>query len=261
MSADEPPTPAREQPLAVVGGGAGSLGRIIVERLAAASMRVVALDFDADRIARARNGANADRVDWKVVDICDRDAVVRAYGEIGDLGVPSVLVNSAGLGPAYEGAAELEPAAVLRVMTVNVLGILNCCHAAVPFMRSLGWGRIVNISSVAAHGGWRGRGEYAASKAALESFSASLAVELGPVGITVNCVAPGHMRTEMTDAAAIPWEPIISRTALGRLVTPHEVAEAVAFLVGEGAGGITGSVLTVDAGYSANQLAAGPPFG
>ena len=67
------------------------------------------------------------------------------------------------------------------------------------------------------------------------------------------------MRTEMTDAGEIPWEPIVSRTALGRLVTPHEVAGAVAFLVGEGAGGITGSALRVDAGYSANRLAVGPP--
>lgn len=252
-------TPLRGHPLAVVSGGAGRLGRTIVERLTAASMSVVALDFDADRIATARNETDADRVNWKVVDICDREAVIEAYEEIGDLGVPAVLVNSAGVGPAYEGAAEVDPATVLRVMTVNVMGILNCCHAAVPFMRSLGWGRIVNISSVTAQGGWRGRGEYAASKAALESFSASLAIELGPIGVTVNCVAPGHMRTEMTDAAAIPWEPIVSRTALGRLVTPHEVAEAVAFLVGERAGGITGSVLRVDAGYLANQLATSPP--
>jgi NAD(P)-dependent dehydrogenase (short-subunit alcohol dehydrogenase family) len=252
-------TPVREQSLAVVGGGAGGLGRVIVERLAAASMRVVALDLDPDRIAKARNQTDAGGVDWKVVDICDREAVLGAYEEISSLGVPAVLVNSAGLGPAYKGATEVDPATVVRAMTVNVLGILNCCHAAVPFMRSLGWGRIVNISSVTAQGGWRGRGEYAASKAALESFSATLAIELGPIGITVNCVAPGHMRTEMTDAAAIPWEPIVSRTALGRLVTPHEVAEAVAFLVGEGAGGVTGTVVRVDAGYLANQLAAGAP--
>jgi NADP-dependent 3-hydroxy acid dehydrogenase YdfG len=91
-------TPVREQTLAVVGGGAGSFGRVIVERLAAASMRVVALDFDSDRIATARTQTDADGVEWKVVDICDGDAVHGAYEEVSGLGVPAVLVNSAGQG-------------------------------------------------------------------------------------------------------------------------------------------------------------------
>lgn len=252
-------TSSRKQRLAVVGGGAGGLGKVIVERLGN-SRTVIALDSDASRIDEARKAMDDDPVVWKVVDICDREAVVAAIHEVvEDFGEPGVLVNCAGVGPSYLDAIDVQPDALQEIMRVNVMGAMNSCRAVVPFMRSVGWGRIVNISSVTAEGGWRSRSDYAASKAALESMSASLAVELGPFGIAVNCVAPGHMRTQMTESSGIPWERIISRTALGRLVTTHEVAEAVAFLQSEESSGITGSVLRVDAGYLANQIATTSP--
>lgn len=247
-------TPA---PTAVVTGGAGGVGRVIVERLARDG-RVVVLDLDEGRLERGRASTDAAAVAWVRADICVRASVDDALQRLPDgFAGPLTLVNCAGVGPSYRAALELDEEDVLRVMRVNVIGALSVARAMVPAMAAAGWGRIVNISSVTASGGWRARSEYAASKAALESFSASLAAELGIHGITVNCVAPGHMRTELTATGAIPWDPIIDRTVLGRLVEPAEVAEAVAYLTGAAAAGVTGAVLRVDAGYVSNLMAPG----
>jgi 3-oxoacyl-[acyl-carrier protein] reductase len=239
---------------ALVTGGAGGLGHVIVERLASRGP-VIVLDVDQERLEHRRSADQPGQVSWHHADITDPDDVQRAVAQAAALhGPPLTLVNCAGIGPVYRDALEVGGHALLRVMQINVAGALNVCAAVVPHMRLAGWGRIVNISSVTAQGGWPGRSEYAASKAALESMSSSLAVELGAAGITVNCVAPGHMRTELTLAGSVPWEAITSRTSLGRLVTPEEVAEAVSYLTSEGAGGVTGSVLTVDSGFLARRL-------
>ncbi len=238
-------------------GGAGGVGGAIVDRLAR-DRNVVVLDVDDARLDRRRSATAGTSVAWLQADICDRASVATALASLPvDLGPPLVLVNCAGLGPSYRQAVDLDDADVIRAIRVNVIGALNVSRALVPAMERAGWGRIVNISSVTARGGWRSRSEYAASKAALESFSSSMAAELGPAGITVNCVAPGHMRTELTAGGAIPWEPIVERTALGRLVEPAEVAEAVSYLASPAAGGVTGAVVHVDAGYLANQMALG----
>lgn len=230
----------------VVTGGAGGIGGALVARLATTRQVIV---FDVAVPADLDAGVTAVEVD-----LTDRRAVEAAVAGI-EAGPVLSVVCCAGVGPAYQTLDALEVETIRRAFEVNVIGIVNVCHAVAPAMRASGWGRIVNISSVTAAGGWSSRGEYAASKAALESVSASLAAELGPHGITVNCVAPGHVRTAMTAGAAIPWQPIVQRTALGRLVTADEVAAAVEFLLSDEASGITGAVLRVDAGYLANQLA------
>jgi 3-oxoacyl-[acyl-carrier protein] reductase len=113
-------------------------------------------------------------------------------------------------------------------------------------------GRIVSISSIVARTGYRGLSVYAATKAALEGFTRSLARDLGPRGVTVNCVAPGFVDTEMTAVlAGESLDRIRRRSALGRFPDPDEIAAAVEYLLAPASAGITGTVLTVDAGNSA----------
>jgi len=231
---------------ALVTGGSGGLGRAIVGRLAE-QWRVVVLDIVSPP-------SDLGSTEYATVDVCDAASVQRAVDELTRDAHSTALVNCAGVGPSYRSAVDLDPRAFHRAVDVNVVGALNSCRAVAPVMRARGKGRIVNISSVTAQGGWRWRTEYAASKAALESLTASLAVELGAQGITVNCVSPGHVKTAMTADSAIAWDALVARTALRRLVTPEEVADAVSFLVSDRASGITGTVLRVDAGYLANQL-------
>jgi len=113
-------------------------------------------------------------------------------------------------------------------------------------------GRVVNVSSVVARTGYRGLAAYGASKAAMEGFTRSLARDVGPRGVTVNAVAPGFLKTEMTSGlGGANLDRIQSRSALGRFAAVDEVAGAVGFLLSEAAAGITGTTVTVDAGSTA----------
>lgn len=221
---------------AVVTGGAGGLGRAVVEALRV-DHEVTVLDVQGE-------GPH--------VDLTDTHAVQRAFAELGTV---DVLVNAAGLAPTYGPAADLDLAAVRRALEVNLLAAWSCAQAVLPEMRDRRYGRIVNVTSVMASGGWRMRSDYAVTKAALRSLTETLAVENGAAGVTVNAVAAGHMRTPMTEPAgqSIDWSQIVSRIPLGRLVTTNEVAAAIAFLASERAAAINGATLVVDGGYLAHR--------
>lgn len=158
------------------------------------------------------------------------------------------LVNNAGAAAA--GLHVGLPADRWDTMwSLNVRAPMMLCQAAAKSMRRGRTGRIVNVSSVSANKTYRGLGVYTATKAALEGFSRVLAAEVGAWGITVNCVAPGFISTEMT--SSIPdalKERIINRNALGSPPTVGDVARAVDFLMSDGASAITAQVIRVDAG-------------
>ena len=161
------------------------------------------------------------------------------------------LVNNAGIGT--EGVLATMPfPAIERLVQLNTLAPMVLTKQVVRSMMAAGAGRIVNMSSIIATTGYSGLSVYAATKAAMIGFTRSLAREVGQVGITVNAIAPGFVATEMTagldDAQRAK---IARRSALGRLASVEDVAAAAAFLMSDAASGITGTVMTVDAGNTA----------
>lgn len=166
-------------------------------------------------------------------------------------GRPYALINNAAVG--YDGVlATMHNSEISMLLNLNIQApILLTKYLLRPMLLNR-TGRIVNISSIIARTGFNGLSVYAASKAALEGFSKSLAREVGKAGITVNCVAPGYMQTDMTNK--LQGEKLCSikrRSPLGRLTTPADVASAVVYLLSDAACAITGTVLTVDAGSTA----------
>jgi len=171
-----------------------------------------------------------------------------------ELGPVSVLVNNAGV--TYRATLEtFDPAAMERLRRTNVDGLIHVTRAVVPGMKRRGYGRIVNISSIAGHGtALPGNTFYAATKAAVSVLTRRFAMELGPHGITVNAVAPGFIRTEMVQEGRTEQEyqriveGVSARSMVGRAGDPEDVAHAVAFLAAQDSGFITAQVLTVDGG-------------
>ncbi len=241
----------RERRAIVTGAGRG-IGRAIALRLASEGAAVLASDVDA-RAAKATAeeirgrglhavGAAADVSDW--------DAVVRmvetARCELGGL---EILVNNAGI--IRRGSLEsMSLDDWHRVIAVNLTGAFYCCKAAAPLLREAGWGRIINITSIAGKmGDIASAPGYGPSKAGVIALTKSLARELAPAGITVNAVAPHAVETEMS--AEWPAEKraaILAGIPLGRLGSVDEVAAAVAFLASNEAGFITGETLDVNGG-------------
>ena len=161
------------------------------------------------------------------------------------------LVNNAGV--SFDGALALMPTSQIeQLVRVNMLSPIVLTKYIVRSMMADGGGRIVNMSSITASTGYSGLSVYAASKASIVGFTRSLAREVGRAGINVNAVAPGFVRTDMTNGiTGEQLEKIAKRSALNRLVDVDDVANAVEFLLSDRSKSITGTVLTVDAGGTA----------
>lgn len=183
-------------------------------------------------------------------DVADRAAVegmVQAVSEA--LGPVELLVNNAGI--SHQGLfQDVDDALWDRLLAVNLTGPRNVIQAALPHMLAEKRGCIVNISSIWGLRGGSCEAAYACTKAAVIGLTRSLALELAPSGIRVNCVAPGCIETDMVRALGAETRAmLVEETPLGRLGRPEDVAEAVAFLASEKAGFITGQVLTADGGF------------
>ena len=168
-----------------------------------------------------------------------------------DFGPLYGLVNNAGIGTSGV-LATLGDAAIEAVVRINVLSPIVLTKYVVRAMMATSGSRIVNIGSIVGTTGYSGLAAYSATKAAMTGFTRSLARELGPLGITVNAVAPGFVATDMTEELnAGHRERIAKRSALRRMPEPEDVAAAVVFLLSDAARNITGTVTTVDAGNTA----------
>ncbi|MYS43716.1 SDR family oxidoreductase, partial [Streptomyces sp. SID5998] len=178
-------------------------------------------------------------------------AVARVAAE---LGPPAVLVNNAGI-TRDNLLFKMDPADWDAVIGVHLRGAFLMTKAAQAHMTKAGWGRVINLSSVAALGN-RGQVNYSAAKAGLQGFTKTLAIELGKFGVTANAVAPGFIVTEMTAATAerlgVPFEEFKAKraavTPVQRVGVPDDIAHAVSFFASEGAGFVTGQVLYVAGG-------------
>jgi len=224
---------------AIVTGGMRGIGRAIVNELVRGGAQVDVFDC-------APGTGQADSFTVHAVDVRDSKAVKEA---VDHLPKPAdLLVNNAGI-TRDRSIVNMSDEEWQSVIDVNLTGAFNCIRAVAPGMRSNGYGRIVNISSINALRGKFGQANYSASKAGLIALTKTAARELGRNGITVNAVAPGMVLTEMTAALDESFRAKAQQEAvLATLPDSSDVAAAVLFLLSDAARAITGQVLQVDAG-------------
>lgn len=236
----------------VVTGSTRGIGRAIAEELLAGGANVVISGRNAvqagrvaeelsDKTGRATLGVGAD------VSVPEQaEALIEAAME--KFGRVDVLVNNAGVTRDVL-FLRMKTEDWQQVLDVNLHGVYNCSRAVVRPMMKQRWGRIINLSSIVGLTGNAGQANYAAAKAAVIGFSRSLARELAGRNITVNVVAPGYIRSDMTDVLDEQIKAkLMEQIALGRVGEPEEVAKAVAFLASDDSSYITGHTLVVDGG-------------
>jgi NAD(P)-dependent dehydrogenase (short-subunit alcohol dehydrogenase family) len=249
--------------VAIVTGGASGLGQGIVERFAAAGADVVIADVndDAGQDVAAQCGGRAWFRHADVADAADVEALVQAA--VDRFGRLDVMVNNAGISSKmHKSFLTADLSDFQRVMSVNVLGVMLGTQAAAGHMADHDGGSIINISSIGGLQPGGGVMTYRASKAAVIHFSKSVAIELAPLGISVNCIAPGGIPTPILASSVSGLSPeamakFIERTRarmrsdrpLPREGTPEDVAEAALYFATSGT--TTGTLLTVDGGTSA----------
>ena len=233
--------------VALVTGASRGIGAAIASRLASDGNYVFGTATTHEGVARISDelGENGTGVELRLE---APDSVAMAFEQITREHTVSILVNNAGI-TKDNLFLRMSDDDWLDVIDTNLVSLHRICK---PFLRSMmreRWGRIINVGSVVGRMGNPGQANYAAAKAGIEGFTRSLAQELGGRGITVNCVSPGFIDTDMT--AELPEkaiEQLVSRIPLGRVGAPNEVADVVAFLAGDESSYITGQTIAVNGG-------------
>jgi 3-oxoacyl-[acyl-carrier protein] reductase len=245
---------------AVVTGGARGIGAAIARRLAADGLAVAVIDLNAEAGAQVAAAIRADggRALFVAADITEPDQVENAVDRVAaELAPPLVAINNAGL-TRDDLLFKLSPDDWDLVMRVHLRGAFLVSKATQRHMVEAKWGRIVSMSSTSALGN-RGQANYSAAKAGLQGLTKTLAIELGPFGVTANAIAPGFIATDMTAATAermgITFEEFVQQSAeripVRRVGTPNDIASTVSFLVSEEAGFVSGQVIYVAGGPKA----------
>lgn len=245
---------------ALVTGGSKGLGRAIARGFAEAGARVMIcsrheaeLKSAVDAICEGLPGAEVRSV---VADLSSREETdALAAKALAAFGTIDILVNNAGVN-APQAIDAIEDEVWDRVIEINLTAVMRLTRALVPAMKARGWGRIIHISSVLGVGSKPGRNVYSASKAALLGLAKASALDLGPHGITVNCIGPGPFLTDMPMSLLSESEKkeFSERTALKRWGQPRELAGPALLLASEAGSYITGEMLLVDGGAFARAL-------
>jgi 3-oxoacyl-[acyl-carrier protein] reductase len=240
----------------IVTGASRGLGLAMARLLAEAGYRIIALSRSstAELAAASRAAADAGRgaIEFRACDLSDLKQIAPLVKALrADIGPLYGLVNNAGLGTSGL-LSTMRDQDIERLIQLNTVAPIVLSKYVVRSMMAHREGRIVNIASVVATTGYSGLSVYSATKASLIGFTRSLAREVGPLGITVNALAPGFISTEMTqDLDEAQRQQIARRSALKRMADPIDVARSVEFLLGDGGRNITGTTLTIDAGNTA----------
>ena len=236
--------------IALVTGAAGGLGAAVCRACIEDGMQVVMVDLDEAKLA-ARAEDLGERARPMVADVSDPDAVARACRMVeDDLGGVDVLVNNAGI-LSNNKAAGTTPEEWRKIMAVNLDGAFFFAHETLPGMKAKGWGRIVNICSLAAKtGGITAGTAYTASKGGMEALTFSLARESTGDGVTVNGIAPAHVNTPMVteQLTEAQRQQLLRDIPVGRFLEAEEVAHVVRFLVHPLSGFITGEIIDINGG-------------
>jgi 3-oxoacyl-[acyl-carrier protein] reductase len=236
---------------AIVTGGARGIGFAIAQRLLASGARVALWDMDAgalDKAAAALKGGGLVAV--AAVDVTDETSIARACDALlRDAGQIDILVNNAGITGGNAPTWELSPDIWRRVVEVNLVAPYLTCRAVVPHMIAKGYGRIVNIASIAGKEGNPNASHYSASKAGLIGLTKSLAKELATKGVLANCVTPAAAKTDLFDQMTLAQiDYMLSKIPMNRFVTVDEIAALVAWLSSEECSFSTGAVFDISGG-------------
>lgn len=242
-----------DKKIAVVTGGTGGIGTSICQRLAA-DFQVIACYYKEGRHEEAKQ--------WQFLQKNQGHAIDVVYGDIAQYsdcekltalikeryGRIDILINNAGI-TMDSSLRKMTTQQWQYVLDANLTSVFNMTRNVIPLMLDNGYGRVVSVSSINGRKGQYGQCNYASSKAALFGFTKSLALEVANKGITVNTISPGYIETSMLTAMREDvLSSIVAQIPVGRLGYPREIADAVAFLVSEDSGFITGANLDVNGG-------------
>jgi 2-dehydro-3-deoxy-L-rhamnonate dehydrogenase (NAD+) len=237
--------------VAVITGGARGIGFVSAAMILERGGRVALWDVDGAAMVRALVDLHGgDAATGTEVDIADEAAVARAFrGAVSAHGKVDILVNSAGIIGAPGPVTEFETKVWRRVMDVNLTGTFICSKLAAPAMTTRGWGRIVNIASLAGKDGTPAMSAYSASKAGVIALTKAMGKELATSGVLINCIAPAALDTEMARAADPALVKImIDKSPMQRLGTAEECAELVCWLASDRMGFSTGACFDLSGG-------------
>jgi len=242
---------------ALVTGGGRGIGRETALIMAAAGAAVMITDIDGDKAADAAaairdNGGEAHAF---TADVSDAKAVDRLFVATVEQfsGRLDILVANAGV-PHHQAFLDMPLEEWDRVLKTNLTSVFLCAQRAARVMASRKYGRIITLGSISGQRGSFGRAAYGTTKAGIMQLTRIMAVELAPMGITVNSIAPGPIDTGITKFGPSQEQSYLSRIPAGRFGLAHEIADAALYLAGENAGFVTGSVINVDGGFDAAGL-------
>jgi NAD(P)-dependent dehydrogenase (short-subunit alcohol dehydrogenase family) len=238
---------------AIVTGGASGLGLATTKKFTEAGIKTIIIGRDESKLQAAAKAFGQLCV-YKVCDLSEIESIPNLVNDIvAAYGVPDILVNNAGIN-MKKPFAEVSDQDFQSIIQTNLTSVFVLSREIVKQMTTVGSGAIINISSMASQYGIPYVIAYTATKSAIEGMTRAMATELSPQGIRVNCVAPGFIATDMS-AKALDNDParkqkVLSRTPMGKLGVPEDIADAVLFLASDAAKYITGVVLPVDGGNS-----------